>query len=392
MVALMEGSGFAPATARMRADDPSGEGMDGMPWLLPLLGVLVVVAGFAWAGWRRALPRGAPVRGRGHRRPGAGFPPDPTIIAASTLRRDCLRRLHGLPFGASGDESATVTGSAHAAVVARTVEALQKVGSDIRTTPRRPGLLPQLTRTVNDPHASGMAVARIVAQDPTLAARLLKIANSALYRVQSRPVESLERAVASVGTDGIRRLVAAALVQPVMGATGEGVFGQLARQVWTHTELSSAAAAEHARRGGGADAFSVQLAGLMVGLGSAVVVRSVREQYLRRPALVPDAEVTFALLDGWSVPVARRIARQWELSDPLGSVLEALQEQGSAATGARSLRFGSAASSLAMLCHAGELAADEALARLAGIEADAEAVESVWRRLCRSLEEGGTPA
>ncbi|MCE7032955.1 HDOD domain-containing protein [Lysobacter sp. GX 14042] len=364
--------------------------MSGMPWLLPLLGVLVVV-GLAWAGWRRARPRGAPARGGGRRRAGAGFPPDPTITAASTLRRDGLRRLHGLPFGAAG-EAATATGSAHAAVVARTVEALQKVGSDIRSTPRRPGLLPQLTRTVNDPHASGMAIAGIVAQDPTLAARLLKIANSALYRVQSRPVESLERAVASVGTDGIRRLVAAALVQPVMGAPGEGVFGELARQVWTHTELSSAAAAEHARRGGGADAFTVQLAGLMVGLGSAVVVRSVREQYLRRPALVPDAEVTFALLDGWSVPVARRIARQWELSDPLGSVLDALQEPGSAATGARSLRFGSAAASMAMLCRAGGLSADEALARLAGIEADAEAVESVWRRLCRSLEEGGTPA
>lgn len=357
-------------------------------WLLIVLAGVVIGAGLIGYGRHRA---GAPAptrSGRDHRRVAAGFPPDPSITAAAALRREQLKMLYALPFDAAAGEPATVAGPDHARVVSNAVEALRKVGTDIRSTPRRPGLLPQLMRTINDPDATGVAIAGIVGQDPTLAARLLKIANSALYRVQARPVESLERAVASVGSDGIRRLAAAALVQPVMGAPGDGVFGQLARQVWTHTGLSSAAAAEHARRGNGADPFVVQLAGLMLGLGSAVVVRSVREQYVRRPALVPDAAATFALLDGWSAPVARRISRQWALSDALGTVLDAVQEDGSAAANVRSLRFGSIAASLAMLCHAGALEEQDALARLARVEADADTVEPVWRRLRRSLEEG----
>jgi len=78
-------------------------------------------------------------------------------------------------------------------------------------------------RTVNDPNASGSAIAAIIGQDPTLAGNLLRIANSAFYRVQSTPVESVDRAVAMVGTDGIRRIIAAALVQPVM-SDGSGVL------------------------------------------------------------------------------------------------------------------------------------------------------------------------
>src|SRR5690606_36583733 len=356
--------GNTPQVVECAVATPGGEGMDVSAWLLIMLAGAVVLAGLAWLGRRRAV---APVRERrppARRNAAAGFPPDPSIAVAAGLRRELLKELHALPFDPAAGEPAAVAGPDHARVVSHAVEALRRVGTDIRSTPRRPGLLPQLMRTLNDPDASGIAIARIVGQDPTLAARLLKIANSALYRVQARPVESLERAVASVGSDGIRRLAAAALVQPVMGAPGDGVFGHLARQVWTHTALSSAAAAEHARRGSGADPFVVQLGGLMVGLGSAVVVRPVREQYVRRPALVPDAGATFALLDGWSAPVARRIARQWALPDPLGLLLDAVQEEGSAAANVRSLRFGSIAASLAMLCHEGALDEQEALGRL----------------------------
>lgn len=361
-------------------------------WLLIAAAAVAAAAGVvAWRMRRRAHPRPA---GRASRTPGAGswrasgFPADPSAAVAATLQKDLLAALHRLPFTAVEGQPPGVSGPAHAAVVSQSVRQLQEVGQDVRHTPRRPGLLPLLMREVSDPDSSGARIARIVAQDPVLAGSLLRIANSALYRVQTRPVESLERAVASVGTDGIRRLVATALVQPVMGAPGEGVFGHLASLVWEHTGLASAAAAEHARRRSNGQAFVAQLTALMLGLGTAVVVRTVREQYLRRPSLSPDGEVVAALLHGWSVPTAGRIAAPWELTRQIGPTLEALGGDGSTAGPVGSLRFGSIAASLALLWRDTGLEEAEVLDRLATVEPDRELVSAVWKRLRRSLEDG----
>lgn len=305
------------------------------------------------------------------------------------MQRQLLARLHALPFGSGNEALQPAAGPGHEAVVSRSVAQLQEVGKDVRHTPRRPGLLPQLMREVSDPDASGTRIARIVAQDPVLAASLLRIANSALYRVQTRPVESLERAVASVGTDGIRRLVATVLVQPVMGTTGDGVFGRLGALVWEHTGLASAAAAEHARRHSSGQAFVAQLGGLMLGLGAAVVVRTVREQYLRRPSLVADGGVVATLMEEWSAPTAVRIAGRWELSDRLGPTFEALVQEDATGAAVRSLRYGSIVGALAMLWRHDGLDEAEALEQLAAVEPDLELNEAVWKRLRRSLEDVG---
>lgn len=76
------------------------------------------------------------------------------------------------------------TDPAQAAVLAAVGAALDHVDLRPQLLPRRPQLLPQLMRAVNDPDASGRGIAAIIAQDPALAANLLRIANSALYRPQ----------------------------------------------------------------------------------------------------------------------------------------------------------------------------------------------------------------
>ena len=345
----------------------------------------------AWRFVRPAVPaagaRQEPARGARAFRASA-FPPDPGQVKAATLQKELLRQVHSLPFSDVASQAPRVVGSAHASLVSRSVALLQDVGDDVRRTPRRPGLLPQLMREVSDPQSSGASIARIVGQDPVLAASLLRIANSALYRVQTRPVESMERAVASVVTDGIRRLVAAALVQPVRGGAGEGLCGRRATLGWAPPGLAAAAAAARARRRAPGHAFVAQLGGLMLGLGSAVVVRTVREQYLRRPSLAPDSEVVAALLDGWAAPTACRIAARWELSHQLGPALDALPREGSAVPPVPSLRFGNIAGALALLWRDAGLDEAEALETLATIEPDRELNELVWRRLRRSLEEG----
>jgi len=260
---------------------------------------------------------------------------------------------------------------------------LSRIETQPRYMPRRPQLLPQLMSAVNDSESSGKAIAGIIAQDPALAGNLLKVANSALYRVQSLPVESIERAVTLIGTEGIRRIIAVALMQPVM-KTDDGVFGRFPAIIWEHTLLSAMAAAEHAKNVERGDAFAAQMLGLMHGLGSIIVVQVLRDEYAKRQSLVPDAVVAAALLDQWAAPTAGRIAQGWDLSNRIAQALadqQRAEAAGDLSPLGRSLRFGRVAGALAMLRRHGRIEQAEARAVLAGFDRRGDAVVRIWERI-----------
>ena len=295
--------------------------------------------------------------------------------------------LHGLYAVAFDDAPVADTGIAssagHAEVVAGAASILARIETQPRYSPRRPQLLPQLMLAVNDADASLRTMANIIAQDPTLAGNLLRITNSPLYRVQSKPIESIERAVTVVGTEGIRLIIAAALVQPVMTVSGS-VFGRFPGIIWEHTLLSAAAAADHAKLVEHGDAFAAQLLGLLQGLGAIIVVQVVRDEYARQPGLTPDASVAASLLDAWAGSTARRIAESWGLSDRIGHALDdQLLEKaaGELSPLGRSLRFGNSAGALALLCELGKIDEAEALTMLASIEGRAHATAGIWKRM-----------
>ena len=164
---------------------------------------------------------------------------------------------------------------------------LQAIASDPKYAPRRPLLLPELVRAVNDSDTTRRELAQMIARDPALVGSLLKLANSPIYRRGSQPVESLERALAVLGTQGTRSLVAAALMQPVFRAAN-GDAAQFAEIVWEHTQRSAAAAEMHAAAVEASDPFTAQLVALVMGLGAIVVYRCVLDQYAARQTARPS--------------------------------------------------------------------------------------------------------
>ena len=122
----------------------------------------------------------------------------------------------------------------HAPVFQAVAQILERIEARPEYIPRRPSLLPKLLATVNDPQAAMVEISQIIAQDPALTGNLLRIANSPIYRVSSLPVESIDRAVTLVGVQGIRSIIATALLQPVM-AGGGGAYSRFPELVWEHT-------------------------------------------------------------------------------------------------------------------------------------------------------------
>jgi len=97
--------------------------------------------------------------------------------------------------------------------------------------PRRPLQLPKLLQALNDSEATRKDLVRLIMEDPALAGSVLQRANSAFYRLSPDPVESIDRAVVILGTEGLRGLMAAAILQPVFRVP-RGYFEEFAGITW----------------------------------------------------------------------------------------------------------------------------------------------------------------
>ncbi|HEX4051811.1 MAG TPA: HDOD domain-containing protein [Steroidobacteraceae bacterium] len=276
------------------------------------------------------------------------------------------------------------TDADHEAAAAAIRQTLLEVVERPNYAPRRPLLLPKLMQAMNDNEVSRRELARIIATDPALAGSLLRLANSPFYRLQPDPVESLDRAIALLGLEGMRSLIAAALLQPVFRISG-GTFLQFAEITWEHTLYSGAAAEAHAAVLENTDPFAAQLLALIMGLATIVVFRVATDEFLARK-LRPNPNALGALIELESAQVGRRIAASWELSERMDT---ALTEQ--AATAAppasalgRSLQLGRFIGALTLLHAHGVMDEEQVMAALKSGGARGEAYGRIWSRLAAS--------
>jgi len=212
----------------------------------------------------------------------------------------------------------------HARVRDAVTAELQAGKFDPTYFPRRPTLMPQLMRTVNDPDAGAEAISDIIAQDPVLTGDVLRLANSSFYRVSREPVETIQRAVVICGMGGLQKLLAVALLQPVFRATDKN-FPRFPPLLWVRTERAALAAELYAAEIRRQDRFEAQMLALLSALGPLVVYRATVAAYAHAPGLPPSADLCVTLIGSLGQQTAQSIARQWESSPRL---VEALRISG----------------------------------------------------------------
>ncbi len=295
---------------------------------------------------------------------------------------------HGMYELAFGKQAHEAPPQRELLLIAENADAVfDKLATEPRYVMRRPMMLPQLLRAVHDKKSTQHQLANIFARDPALAGNLLKVANSPVYRVSEDPVESLDRAVAMLGTDGLHSLIATVLVQPVfkLAATHYPRFPEI---VWEHTFRAASAAENYAAQVENADPFVAQLLALTMGLGAIVVYRIVadRAQTLLE-GRAPHPAVIISLIDSQCAGVAKRVAASWDLSE---RVLTALEEQRPRDTAlpseppsplGRSLAFGRKLAALAVLFEHGRISEGTVRASMALQGASAEQFDSIWIKL-----------
>nr|WP_298728897.1 HDOD domain-containing protein [uncultured Steroidobacter sp.] len=281
------------------------------------------------------------------------------------------------------------------AISGQHAEILQKVNHNAAAAvhqreyfPRRPMLLPKLMQALNDDESTRRELVQLILEDPALAGSALQRANSAAYRYSPEPVDSLDRAVVVLGTDGLRSLLAAALLQPVFRQP-KGHFDHFAAVTWEHAQRTAAAAEACARSMGNADPFIAQLIGLLGPLARIVLFRLTMETYREYPDLEPRAEVFIRAMQMQAPNVAGFIAATWELSDPS---IRALQEQtdkvppGHMSPLGQALYFGELCGALTLLTRRGTYAEEGAQTLLMEQGLTRRITQDVWQAAHRAVE------
>lgn len=178
-----------------------------------------------------------------------------------------------------------------------------------------PAIVHRITQAVENPYHSLAKIGQVVADDPGLTARLLKIANSPFFKFPV-PITSITRALAVIGTKQLRDLITSTCVLNLFPeAAGELID---LRDFWRHSIACGVAARviATARREINVERF--YLGGLLHDVGRLVLYLQRPEQSRRvllmtrqEKALVQQAETTvFGYTHG---VVGSELLRNWNL-------------------------------------------------------------------------------
>jgi len=181
-----------------------------------------------------------------------------------------------------------------------------------------PEVYTRLDAAIEDPYSNLDDVGALLADDPALAARLLRLANSALYRFPA-PVETITQAITVIGTKPLRELVLATSVIDMFQHVAPELVSQ--ESFWRHSIGCGLAARAVAawRRESNVERFYV--AGLLHDLGRLVLYLKLPERaeaalaMSRREGLAlhraeqellgfDHADVGAELLRYWQLPAA----------------------------------------------------------------------------------------
>jgi len=239
------------------------------------------------------------------------------VDRVETANRLATERVWRIAFTAPAEQ----VGGAHEHVADAIRAALRSGALQTQRLPRRPTLMPQLLRTLEDPGSASPRLATMISHDPVLAADVLRLANSSLYRTSAAPIETIQRALVVLGVDALRGLLATAMMQPVFRATRTN-FPRFPRLLWERTERAARAAELYAAATRPEDRFEAQLLALLSALGPLVVYGVTLDEYEQQRGLRPDAAVCMSLITSLGAGMSQRIARHWESSPRLVAALE----------------------------------------------------------------------
>lgn len=208
-------------------------------------------------------------------------------------------------------------------VIEMTTNHLRKKEHRIHAVPRLPSIIPKLLRSLRDPDSSAKDYVDIINKDPAMSAAVLKLANSAYFNPIAANIGEIDRAVVKLGIQGLRSVLSAAVMQPIIQRDSP-YFNQTGQRLWMHS-LNCAVACEIIGGARNMDRYKVYLMGLVHDIGKIALFSELCKQFkLNGEPQPPSANAFIPLMKKISAHLSYLIACDWELPT---DICEALKQQ-----------------------------------------------------------------
>ena len=206
------------------------------------------------------------------------------------------------------------------------VEALaRQLSSGELELPTFPDVVVSVRRAVDDPECSTAKLILVVGSDAVLAARILRVANSAVYNLSgSARVVELRTAITRLGRDTIRTVAVAHAVQQLHHMRGLRALRDPLRKLWKHSVQVAATSHVLARRHCHLNPDEALLAGLIHDIGKLYILKAAAAW----PGLCQDEAALGELSREWHTGIGRAIVEAWGLSEAVAMATDEHEEIG----------------------------------------------------------------
>lgn len=205
---------------------------------------------------------------------------------------------------------------------------LEKRLAEVEDLPALPTIITQLEAAFQSDDSDAADVAEIITEDPVLASRVLKVANSVFYGISDSEIVSIKDAVARIGFAETRRLCTTLSLIKITGDVGGDLDHKL---FWKHSlvvAVTTGVLAEYSSVVADVNKDETYMAGLLHDIGVLIldqyfadVYREIKEigerEGVSRHAVeqyelgLDHGEIGGKLLEGWGLPKGIVEAVRW---------------------------------------------------------------------------------
>ena len=222
--------------------------------------------------------------------------------------RDQLRRVNQANVAAVDDEDEDEDELCSTRSLILDLE--EDIATERLQLPSAPELAMRIRRTVSKDNCTNQTIARLIAADPALAAKILKIANSPLCRGEHN-ISTLDDAVGRIGMHTVSELIVCFSLKDLFNSNIPSMRLKFAELVGESVRTGACASVIAGRS---APAFADQslVAGLLSNLGALPILERLSQQ----PAFADNRGETDAILTEFTPRIGAMICETWDLGAP----------------------------------------------------------------------------
>lgn len=191
----------------------------------------------------------------------------------------------------------------------------QKIREDIEQNriklPTLPNIALEALVVVNDCDSCVADVARIVEKDASIATRLIRYANSPLYR-GVQPIKTVKNAISRIGFDVVKNAILSLSMKDVF-KTGHKPIERRMERLWQHSVAVAAKSAMLAEKIPGLNREEAMLAGLIHDVGVIPILLSACDQ----PELIAKEQQLDKVIHALHMPIGRLLLTLWKFDRTL---------------------------------------------------------------------------